>query len=85
VGTAVLSTLAASATATYLSNHAGSPSVALAAATHGYTVAFATAAGLFALGALMAFFLIPPRRLHLERQQAINLAVQSPEPVAAHA
>jgi EmrB/QacA subfamily drug resistance transporter len=85
VGTAVLSTLAASATATYISHHAGSPSVALAAATHGYTVAFATAAGLFALGAIMAFFLMPPRRLHLERQQAINLTVQSPEPVAAHA
>src|ERR1039458_4358299 len=54
VGTALLSTIFASATAAYASSHAGTPGVSNAAAIHGYTTAFAWAAGIFALGLLLA-------------------------------
>jgi EmrB/QacA subfamily drug resistance transporter len=52
IGTALLSTLAASAAGAY----AGGPA---AAAVHGYTTAFTWAAGLFAAGALAAWLLLP--------------------------
>ena len=54
VGTALLSTIFASATAAYASSHAGTPGVNNAATIHGYTTAFAWAAGIFALGLLVA-------------------------------
>jgi EmrB/QacA subfamily drug resistance transporter len=53
IGTALLSTFAAQATARYLRDHAGSPvraQIAKQAATSGYTTAFTIAAGIF-LGA----------------------------------
>ncbi|HYZ54454.1 MAG TPA: MFS transporter [Streptosporangiaceae bacterium] len=62
VGTALLNTLAASATASYLTGHvsprtvvAGHPSSALVtlATVHGYTIAFWWAAGIFAAGFLV--------------------------------
>jgi EmrB/QacA subfamily drug resistance transporter len=62
VGTALLSTIFASATAAYASSHAGLPRVADAAAIHGYTVAFAWAAGVFALGLLLALLILPSKR-----------------------
>ncbi|GAB2478084.1 MFS transporter [Jatrophihabitans fulvus] len=54
IGTAVLSTIAASATAGY----AGGP---FAAATHGYSVAFAVSAGIYVLGAIVVFAVLPRR------------------------
>src|SRR6202453_428292 len=62
VGTALLSTIFASATAAYASSHAGTPAVNDAAAIHGYTVAFAWAAGIFALGLLLALLVLPSKR-----------------------
>jgi EmrB/QacA subfamily drug resistance transporter len=53
IGTAVLSTLAASATATYLATHHTGTALAAHATLHGYTVAFATSAGVFAAGAVI--------------------------------
>jgi EmrB/QacA subfamily drug resistance transporter len=62
IGTAVLNTLVASATATYLASHlsratavGGHPSAALLqqSAVHGYTVGFWWTAGIFALGAVV--------------------------------
>ena len=50
VGTALLSTIFASATAAYAASHVGTPGLANAASIHGYTAAFAWAAGIFALG-----------------------------------
>jgi EmrB/QacA subfamily drug resistance transporter len=61
VGTALLSTIFASATAAYASSHAGTPGLANAASIHGYTTAFAWAAGIFALGLLLALLVLPAK------------------------
>jgi EmrB/QacA subfamily drug resistance transporter len=61
VGTALLSTLFASAAASYATSHAGAPGLSNAAAIHGYTVAFWWAAGIFALGLLSALLILPAR------------------------
>jgi EmrB/QacA subfamily drug resistance transporter len=64
LGTALLNTMAASATATYLAAHAtqgnGTPSSELAGAAlvHGYTTAFWWCAGIFACGAVVAGVLL---------------------------
>jgi EmrB/QacA subfamily drug resistance transporter len=61
VGTALLSTIFASATAAYASSHARTPGVSNAASIHGYTTAFAWAAGIFALGLLLALLILPSK------------------------
>jgi hypothetical protein len=68
----LLSTIAASATSGYVSAHhvTGGLGVAVAA-THGYTVAFDVAAGLFALGAVLAVTMLPSRAA-LERIRELN-------------
>src|ERR1017187_6287154 len=62
IGTAALSTVALTATAHYLIGHHTGALAPATAATHGYTVAFATSAALFGAGALLAFFLLPSRQ-----------------------
>jgi Na+/melibiose symporter-like transporter len=59
VGTALLSTLAASAAGAYASTHQAAADVAAQAAVHGYTTAFAWAAAVFAVGAVAAWLLLP--------------------------
>jgi EmrB/QacA subfamily drug resistance transporter len=59
VGTALLSTIFASAAASFASTHAGATGLATAASIHGYTTAFEWAAGLFAAGLLVAIFILP--------------------------
>ena len=59
IGTALLSTLAAGATSAYASTHTAAADVAAQAAVHGYTTAFTWAAGVFGIGALMAWLLLP--------------------------
>ena len=61
VGTAVLNTIAVTATASYLSSHAGSPTAAL---VHGYATAIGWAAVLLAAVAVMAMVLIRSPRLN---------------------
>ena len=75
IGTAALSTVAASAAVGF---H-GSP---LAAATHGYATAFAVSAVIFGIGALFAFLVMPSER---RVATAPSLAVADNErvPVAA--
>src|SRR3954468_8510119 len=53
IGTALLSTLAVSATTDFVTNRGPAPEVLRQAAVHGYTTAFWWAAGIFALGALV--------------------------------
>jgi EmrB/QacA subfamily drug resistance transporter len=53
IGTALLSTLAVSATSGFLADHGTAPGVLRQAAVEGYTTAFWWAAGIFALGALV--------------------------------
>jgi hypothetical protein len=50
IGTALLSTLAASATSSHLSGRQPNPDVIGHAAVHGYTTAFWWSAGIFAIG-----------------------------------
>ncbi|MDX8153547.1 MFS transporter [Patulibacter brassicae] len=75
VGTALLSTLAASATSGYVDGRVPSQQVLAEAAVHGYTTAFWWAAGIFLLGAAVSAALLPRRA-----------AAQAPvgEPVLAH-
>jgi EmrB/QacA subfamily drug resistance transporter len=79
VGTALLSTLAASSTASYLSGHAGGgkPSATLvsAAQIHGYTTAFWVGAGIFAGGAVLVASLMRP---------GVLAAPSAAEPAVAH-
>src|SRR5262249_11924503 len=61
VGTSLLSTIFASAAASYAVSHLGPPGLADAAAVHGYTVAFWWAVGIFALGFVLAMAILPGR------------------------
>jgi EmrB/QacA subfamily drug resistance transporter len=54
IGTALLNTIAAAATATYLTAHAGGSDVQAKATVHGYATASAWVAGIFVLAALIA-------------------------------
>ncbi len=75
VGTALLSTIAASATTSYVSaHHVTTVLGAKVAATHGYTVAFDVAAGLFALGAVLAGIMLPSRSAFLAKIRETNAA-----------
>jgi len=60
IGTALLSTLAASAATDFLTDHGPAPEVLRQAAVEGYTTAFWWAAGIFALGALVCGTLLRP-------------------------
>jgi hypothetical protein len=61
VGTALLSTLFATAAAGYAASHAHVRGLASAASVHGYTTAFWWAAGIFALGLLIALLILPSK------------------------
>jgi EmrB/QacA subfamily drug resistance transporter len=58
LGIALLNTIAASATATYLTSHAHTPSAAAAGLVHGYTTGFVVSAGFLALAFLVTLVLI---------------------------
>ena len=75
IGTAVLSTIVASAAASY----SGSP---VAAATHGYATAFGVAAVIFAVGAALAFLVMPSDRRPAEAP-TLEAAANQRVPVAA--
>jgi len=63
IGISALSTIALSATASYLSSHRVAGRLATAdAAIHGYTVAFTVAAIVFAVAAVLALVLLPSRQ-----------------------
>ena len=59
VGTALLSTIFASAAASYAAAHVKASDIANAASIHGYTTAFWWAAGIFALVLLVALVILP--------------------------
>jgi EmrB/QacA subfamily drug resistance transporter len=61
VGTAVLSTIFASSASSYASSHAGTADLATTAEVHGYTTAFYVATIMFAIGFLVAAFVLPRR------------------------
>ena len=61
IGTSLLSTIYASAVASYLTSHPHVRGVVPAAAVHGDTTAFWWAAGIFGLGFLLALVILPVR------------------------
>ncbi|MEO6879392.1 MAG: MFS transporter [Mycobacteriaceae bacterium] len=74
IGTALLSTLAASATAGFTTTATG-PQAQVLAAVHGYTTAFFVSGCIFVVGAVMTAVLLPSGVLSAEREQ---------QPVGAH-
>jgi len=76
IGTALLSTLAVSATTGFVTDHGPAPEVLRQAAVEGYTTAFWWAAGIFAIGALVCGSL-------LRSGARPELAHAAPEPAAA--
>jgi len=66
LGTALLNTFAASATAAYVSSHGQSPALVAQAAVAGETRAFLIAAGVFLFGAVLSLLVIPsgPNPVH---------------------
>jgi len=79
IGTAVLSTVAASTASGYLSSHPGGAHAAAAAATHGYIVAFWVVAGLFVAGAVMCATVFPSKARIAEIRAAAHTTAPSPE------
>jgi predicted MFS family arabinose efflux permease len=65
IGTALLNTLAASATTAYLVARPHTASVAARAAVHGYTTAFWWAAGIFFAGAILTALVLKPGVQHI--------------------
>jgi EmrB/QacA subfamily drug resistance transporter len=61
VGLSLLSTVSASAAVDYARAHPGLPGVAGAAAVHAYTTGFAVAAGIFAIGLVLALLILPSK------------------------
>jgi len=61
VGTSLLSTIFASAAASYAASHLHTAGLASAAAVHGYTTAFWWSVGIFALAFLLAIVILPGR------------------------
>jgi hypothetical protein len=59
VGTSLLSTIFASAAASYAASHLHTAGLAGAAAIHGYTTAFWWALGIFVVGFLLALLILP--------------------------
>jgi EmrB/QacA subfamily drug resistance transporter len=72
IGTALLSTIAASTTASYATSHHVA-ATASNAAVHGYTIAFTISASLFVVGAVTIFSLIRPH-VRLNPNQATDAA-----------
>ena len=78
IGTSALSTIALTATTSYLvAHHAGALAPAIAA-THGYTTAFTVSAGLLGLGVILALALLPSRHRLAELRTAA--AAPAPQP-----
>jgi EmrB/QacA subfamily drug resistance transporter len=76
VGTALLSTLFASSAAAFASNHVHLHDLRNVAAVHGYTTAFWWAAGIFALGLLVAVVILPSNRQSRALSSEVSLATE---------
>ena len=81
IGTALLSTIALTATTSYLAAHHTGPLAPAIAATHGYTVAFTVSAALLGLGFILAIVLLPSKHRLAELRNAAA-TVAAPPPAA---
>jgi EmrB/QacA subfamily drug resistance transporter len=90
IGTAVLSTVAATVTSSYITSHAGQPNLKLISMTNGYSTVFVISSCLFGVGAIMGALLFPSKgRLNEMRAAAFNAeqvhpSAAEPEAVSAH-
>jgi EmrB/QacA subfamily drug resistance transporter len=84
IGTAALSTIALTATASYLALHHSGALAPAIAAVHGYKLAFTTSAALFGLGVVLAVILLPSKH-RLEQLRAAESAESAAPPAAAGA
>ncbi len=82
LGTALLSTIAASAASSFATSHARSATLASQASIHGYTTAFWVAAGVFAVGAVSSALLYE-RNVKATVESADAEAERDREPVLA--
>jgi MFS family permease len=85
IGISVLSTIAASATTSYLIAHHTGPQAPAIAATHGYTLAFTITAALLGLGAILAILMLPSRKRLEELTSEASALIPEPEPEVAAA
>ncbi len=83
IGTSLLSTIALTATTSYLAAHHTAPLAPLVAATHGYTVAFAVSAGIFGLGVILAIILLPSKQRLAELRAAAAAVLPAAAPASA--
>ena len=83
IGISVLSTIAASATTSYLIAHHTGPQAPAIAATHGYTLAFTISAALLGLGAILAILMLPSRKRLEELTSEASALTPEPEPEVA--
>ena len=84
IGLSALSTVALTATASYLATHHTGPLAPAIAATHGYTTAFTVAAAILGLGVILAIALLPSRRRLAELSTAAAAKpTPAPEPQPA--
>jgi EmrB/QacA subfamily drug resistance transporter len=80
IGTSALSTVALTATASYLVAHPTGPLAPAIAATHGYTLAFTISAALLGLGFILAIVLLPSKRRVAEVTTATTAAAAKAAP-----
>jgi EmrB/QacA subfamily drug resistance transporter len=80
IGLSALSTVALSATASYLAAHHTGPLAPAIAATHGYTTAFVIAAAILGGGVIVAIVLLPSHRRYAEVTAAAAEPTPAPEP-----
>jgi predicted MFS family arabinose efflux permease len=73
IGTALLSTLAASAASGFATGRQPSAELAQAAAVHGYTTAFLWSAAIFAVGALISWTLLSPGAPEVDTEASAEL------------
>ncbi|MGD0698941.1 MAG: MFS transporter [Trebonia sp.] len=85
IGVSVLSTIAASATTSYLLAHHASAQAAAIAATHGYTLAFTISACLLGVGALLAVLMLPSHHRLKELSSAAPALVTVASPAVTDA
>ncbi len=79
IGISVLSTVAASATTSYLTAHDTGPQAPAIAATQGYTLAFTISAALLGLGAILAMLMLPSRTRLEELASEPSALIPEPE------
>jgi EmrB/QacA subfamily drug resistance transporter len=80
IGTSALSTIALTATASYLVTHPSGRLAPAVAATHGYTTAFTVSAALLGLGFILAILLLPSRHRLEELRKAAGPPALAPQP-----